>query len=62
MPGDSEDVYPPGVEFDDEEDVEAREAHGAVDVEEVAGQECLGVGAEECVPGGVVSSGWRDTV
>jgi len=48
--------------FDDERDVQAGEREGAIDVEEVGGQERGGVGAQEDAPGSVVARRRRDAV
>jgi hypothetical protein len=62
----TEDVYLAGGVFDDEEDVEPGPGDG-IEVEQVAGQNCVGLGAEELWPGragppwcGVDSSGRQD--
>jgi hypothetical protein len=41
---------------------EPGEAHRAVDVEEISGQQCLCVGAQEGTPGIITRRGWRDPV
>jgi len=60
--GDPEQVYAAGVEFDDERDVEPGECDGAVDVEEVCGEQGRRVGARERVPRVVPVRGRRDPV
>jgi hypothetical protein len=62
VPGDPEQVHAPCLEFNDEPDVQAAQREYAVDMEEIGGQECRGVGAQEDLPGSVVPGWWRDTV
>jgi hypothetical protein len=50
MGGDAEDVDLAGGAFDDEQRVEPGQGDG-VDVEQVAGEDCVGLGAEELRPG-----------
>jgi len=50
MLGGSEDVYPPGGDLHQEQDVDAGRAD-RVDVQEVAGQDAFGLGSEELGPG-----------
>jgi len=62
MLGDPEQVDPPRLEFNDERHVQAGEREGAVDVEEIAGQERGGVGSQESSPGSVMRGWRRDSV
>jgi hypothetical protein len=56
--GHAEDVHAPGRHLHDEQHVQACE-EDRVYVEEVAGQQAVGLGAEECPPGGVQMAGSR---
>ncbi len=59
--GGAEDVDVAGGEFHHEEHVDPLECHGAVDVEEVAGQHAGGLRVQESSPGGVgvaLGRGW----
>lgn len=47
--GDAGQVYPPALDFDDEQDVEAGQGDG-LDGEEVTGEQPAGLGAEELCP------------
>jgi hypothetical protein len=48
--GDPEDVHVAGADLNHEEAVQAVEGHRAVHVEEVGGQHCRGLGAQELPP------------
>lgn len=58
MGGHADDVHAPGRHLHDEQHVQARE-EDRVHVEKVAGQQTVGLGAEECPPGGVQRAGGR---
>src|SRR5207247_11271999 len=53
MCGDAEDVPVAAADFDHEEAVQALECYRAVDMEEVGGEHCRGVHAQELPPRGV---------
>jgi hypothetical protein len=55
--GDAEQAHVQGLEFDDEEHVDALEGDRAVDVHEIAGERGGCVGLEEPAPGDLVTSG-----
>ena len=58
MRGDAQDVDMAVAGIQDEEHVDALEGH-AIDMEEIACQERVGVGTEEAAPGLVAGSSWR---
>ena len=61
MIGDPEDVDYAALELDDEKHIELGELDGVHD-EEVGGQDALGLGGEELLPGGSTPRSWSETV
>ena len=61
MIGDTEDVDYAALELDDEKHIELGELDGVHD-EEVGGQDALGLGGEELLPGGSTARSWSETV
>jgi hypothetical protein len=60
MIGDPEDVHHSALELDDEQHIELGELDGVHD-EEVGGQDALGLGGEELLPGRSTARSWSET-